>query len=62
MKELERTAVVAAAAAQAAAIERLATRDPHEAAQAAYVPGGPSVEQLEQRIRDWQGERAQPAA
>ncbi len=55
-------AVSAAATAQAAAIERLATRDPHEAAVAAHVPGGPSVAELETRIRDWQGERAQPAA
>lgn len=54
--------IVAAGVAQAAAIERLAARDPHEAALAAHVPGGPSVEELERRIREWQGERIQLAS
>lgn len=53
-------AIAAAAAAQASAIDRLAHRNPHEAAIAAYVPGGPTVEQLEARIRAWQNERRQP--
>jgi hypothetical protein len=46
--------IAAAAQAQADAIHRLSTRDPREAAVAAHVPGGPSVAELEARIRDWQ--------
>lgn len=51
------TAITAAGRAHADAIERLAHRDPHEAALAAHVPGGPTVAELEQRIRAWQSER-----
>lgn len=46
-------AVAAAGVAQADAIERLVARDPREAALAAHVPGGLSVEELEVRIRAW---------
>lgn len=50
-------AVAAAGRALADAVDRLTGRDPHEAALAAYVPGGPSVDELEARIQAWQGER-----
>lgn len=52
-------AIAAAGRAHAAAIERLDSRDPHEAAAAAWVPGGLSVQELEERIRAWQQERRQ---
>ncbi|WP_369133016.1 hypothetical protein [Modestobacter sp. I12A-02662] len=44
-------AIARAGAAHAAAMERLATRDSHEAALVAYVPGGPAVAGFEAGIR-----------
>lgn len=34
----------------------IATRTPRESAEAAYVPGGPSLDELERRIRVIRGE------
>lgn len=50
--------LAAAGRAFADALARLDARDPHEAALAAYEPGGPSVEQLEAAIRAERGEAA----
>lgn len=44
-------AITAAGEAFADALERLNARDPREAARAAWVPGGPCVEEIEARIR-----------
>lgn len=44
-------AIAAAGQAFWDALERLNARDPHEAAVAAWEPGGPSVEQIEADIR-----------
>jgi len=41
-----------AGAVLAAARAHMATLTPEQAAQEAYVPGGPTVEELAQRIRD----------
>jgi len=43
-------AIAAAARHHAEAIARLDSRTPHEAALAAYEPGGPSLAELEARI------------
>lgn len=51
-------AIAAAGQALADATDRLATGDPRESALAAYVPGGPTVDELENRIRAWQGQQA----
>lgn len=40
----------------------LATRTPRESAEAAYVPGGPSLDELERRIRVVRGETQGRAA
>lgn len=48
--------IAAAGQALAAAEQRLLTTDPHEAALAAHQPGGPSVADLEARIRAYQQE------
>lgn len=40
----------------------LATRTPRESAEAAYVPGGPSLDELEARIRVIRGEQGRAAA
>lgn len=37
-------------------IVRTMSRDPHDAAVAAYIEGGPSVEELEARIRGFHAE------
>lgn len=44
-----------AAAVRASGIAEADDRDPRAAAEAAYVPGGPSVEELERRIRRRRG-------
>lgn len=44
-------AITAAGGAFADALDRLRSRDPRDAARAAWVPGGPSVDQIEARIR-----------
>lgn len=44
-------AISAAGQALADALDRLRSRDPREAARAAWVPGGPTVDQIEARIR-----------
>lgn len=51
-------AIVAAGEAFADALDRLEARDPAVSARAAWVPGGPSVTELEARIR---AHRTQPA-
>jgi hypothetical protein len=43
--------LAAAGAALAEAVAEFEARTPREAAEAAYRPGGPSVEELEARIR-----------
>ncbi|MFQ1002631.1 helix-turn-helix domain-containing protein [Modestobacter sp. SSW1-42] len=48
--------IAAAGRALVDAIERLESRDPHEAAIAAYQPGGPSVAEIEARIRRDRGD------
>ena len=48
-------AIAAAGEALAAAWERFDSMTPAEAARAAYMPGGPSVEELEARIRELRG-------
>lgn len=40
----------------------IATRSPRESAEAAYVPGGPSLDELEARIREMRGETLGRAA
>lgn len=50
----EAQAIVRAGRALAEATEELESRDPHEAALAAHRPDGPSVDELEARIREWQ--------
>lgn len=52
----------AAGAALAAAIERLDSLSPREAAEAAWQIGGPSVDELERRIAARRASQAQPAA
>ncbi|WP_157936905.1 hypothetical protein [Geodermatophilus chilensis] len=54
-------ALAAAGRAWAAACARQAALSPREAAKEAYVPGGPSVDELEERIRR-RRERATPLA
>lgn len=51
MSRTREEAIAAAGRAHADAIARLNSRDPHEAALAAFEPGGPSVDELEARIR-----------
>lgn len=46
--------IAAAARAQADALARLLASDPRDAAVAAYVPDGPSVDELEALIRQQQ--------
>lgn len=46
----------AAGQALADAIARLESADPHEAALAAYEPGGPSVAEIEALIRQQRGD------
>lgn len=41
---------------------QLATRTPRESAEAAFVPGGPSLDELEARIREIRGESRRAAA
>lgn len=41
---------------------QIATRSPRESAEAAWVPGGPSLDELEARIRVIRGETEQGAA
>ncbi len=41
---------------------QLATRTPRESAEAAWVPGGPSLDELENRIRVIRGEQGRAAA
>jgi len=48
-------AVTAAGTVLARARAALDERTPREAAEAAYVPGGPTVEQLEAQIRERRG-------
>lgn len=50
-------ALAAAGRAHAAAIVRRDSLDPLQAAREAYEPGGPSVEELEARIRAQRAER-----
>lgn len=40
----------------------IATRTPRESAEAAWCPGGPSLEELEARIRVIRGEQGRAAA
>lgn len=54
-------AVAGAAQILANVRARLATIPPRQAAEEAYVPGGPSVDELEARIRALR-DRARPAA
>ena len=54
-------AIDGAAQILADARARLATLTPRQAAEEAYVPGGPSVDELETRIRALH-DRARPAA
>jgi hypothetical protein len=51
MTRTHEEAMAAAGRAFADAFVRLDSRDPHEAALAAYEPGGPSVAQIEAEIR-----------
>lgn len=51
MSRTREESLAAAGRAFADAIARLDSRDPHDAALAAYEPGGPSVEQIEAEIR-----------
>lgn len=62
MSPAERQAIAAAARAYADALDRLAARDPREAAEAAWVPGGPSVDQIEARIRARRSEPVRSAS
>lgn len=39
-------------------LTRTLLMEPREAAEGAYLPGGPSVDELEQRIRDMRQEHA----
>lgn len=48
-------AIAAAGAIAAQAYQDLVERSPRESAEAAYVPGGPPVEELERRIRELLG-------
>ena len=48
--------IAAAGQVFADAIDRLNAADPHEAALAAYEPGGPSVEEIEALIRQQRGD------
>lgn len=52
--------IEAAGRALAVAEQRLLTADPHEAAVAAHQPGGPSVAELEARIRTYQQQAQAP--
>lgn len=54
-------AVADAGAVLARALVSLEERSPREAAEAAYVPGGPSVEVIEARIRERRGLPARAA-
>lgn len=45
--------LAAAGRALAAGILRMVSLDPHTAAEAAYMKGGPTVAELEQRIREF---------
>jgi hypothetical protein len=55
-------ALTAAARAWADGCAREAALTPRQAAAEAYQPGGPSLDELEDRIRDWRAARAQPLA
>lgn len=44
------------------AMLKVLNSDPREAAEAAYISGGPSVDELEARIREMQAEREVRAA
>lgn len=52
-------AVAAAGAIYAAALAEQDEQTPREAAEAAYLPGGPSIDELENRVR---ARRGLPAA
>lgn len=53
--------LTAAGRVLAAGILKMVSLDPRDAAEAAYIKGGPSVAELEQRIRDFHA-RARLAA
>lgn len=59
MSRTREESIAAAGRALADAISRRDSLSPHQAALEAYVPGGPSVDELEDRIRR---RRAQHAA
>lgn len=54
--------IAAAGRALAAGVARRDSLSPRAAAEEAHVPGGPSVEELEQRIRDRRAAHAAPVA
>lgn len=58
MTRTQQECIAAAGAALAAAIERREALSPRQAAEAAYRPGGPAVDELEARIRRQRGEAA----
>jgi hypothetical protein len=55
-------AIGGAARVWAAACARQSALSPRQAAEEAYVPGGPSVDELEERIRRRREQAAAPAA
>jgi hypothetical protein len=55
-------AITAAGRALAEATARRDALSPRAAAEEAHAPGGPPVEELEQRIRDRRAQRAEIAA
>jgi len=54
--------ITAAARVWADTCARQAALTPRQAAIEAYQPGGPSVDELEQRIRTWRAEQLDAAA
>jgi hypothetical protein len=52
--------IAAAGAALAAGIEHMESLSPRQAAEEAYRPGGPSVDEIEAQIRDFRQRYAAP--
>ncbi len=59
-QEIFEACLVTAGRALGKAISRIMSSDPREAAEFAYEPGGPSVDELEVMVRDFQRDFSTP--